>query len=93
MHVCVPYAQDYTFQLEDRDDTPPQPDRARERYVGLTNRVISGLLIHQVRSRPSVGRSPTLRVHASAVLVQRLPHLVGDAPARVGRACCCILLS
>jgi len=40
-------AQNYVFRLD--NENPTQEDRARERYVGLTNRIISGMLIHQVR--------------------------------------------
>ncbi|KAF5832196.1 hypothetical protein DUNSADRAFT_12003 [Dunaliella salina] len=39
--------ESYMFEL--RNDPFEKADRARERYVGLTNRVISGLLLHQVR--------------------------------------------
>lgn len=41
--------QEYRFTL--KNDEFVQPDRARERYVGITNRVISGMLMHQVRLR------------------------------------------
>ena len=47
LHMLTRPTQDYKFILD--NDNPPLPDRARERYVGLTNRVIGGMLIHQVR--------------------------------------------
>jgi len=79
--------QNYKFRLL-TDSRPPRQDRARERYVGLTNRVISGMLIHQVSTCTSMTTTPpTPMKHPQTMIHQR-----AGSHALVRHACkgaCC----
>ena len=47
---CTQTEDDYTFSVANYNDTVT--DSARERYLGLTNRVIAGMLLHTTRTTP-----------------------------------------
>ena len=47
---CTKTEDDYTFTVANYNDTTT--DSARERYLGLTNRVIAGMLLHTTRTTP-----------------------------------------
>lgn len=47
---CTQTEDDYTFSVANYNESVT--DSARERYLGLTNRVIAGMLLHTTRTTP-----------------------------------------